>query len=287
MDRIRRGFRLVGASWEVLKADRELLLLPVVSFAAIAIVAGSLFGIAWGTGLGTPGRQPTALHYALLAVFYFVAYFVSIFANAAVVGAATIRLQGGDPTLKDGLRIAASKLDKILGWALIAATVGLILRSISERSGLVGRIVIGLIGAAWSAVTFFVVPVLLYEPVGVVDSIKRSGHIFKQRWGEQFTGNASIGLAMFVLMIPAIVIGVAIASVVPALGILVLVVSVGILLTAGAAMSGIFNAALYRYATTGEALGGFAKADLDDSFTPRRRRGFGGFGGGGFAGPLE
>jgi len=289
MDRIRRGFRLVGASWEVLKADRELLLLPVVSFAAIAVVAASLFGVAWGTGLGTPGTQPTALHYALLAIFYFVAYFVSIFANAAVVGAATIRLQGGDPTLKDGLRIAASKIDKILGWALLAATVGLILRSISERSGLVGRIVIGLIGAAWSAVTFFVVPVLLYEDAGVIDSVKRSGHIFKQRWGEQFTGNASIGLAMFLLAIPAILVGVAIAAAIPVLGILVLVVSIGIVATAGSAMSGIFNAALYRYATTGEALGGFEESDLSGSFVPRKRRGIGGFRGGpgGFAGPLQ
>ena len=291
MDRIRRGFRLVGASWQVLKADRELLLLPVVSFAAIAVVAASLFGIAWGTGLGTPGAQPTALHYVLLAIFYFVAYFVSIFANAAVVGAATIRLQGGDPTLKDGLRIAASKIDKILGWAFVAATVGLILRAISERSGLLGRIVIGLIGAAWSAVTFFVVPVLLYEDEGVLDSVKRSGHIFKQRWGEQFTGNASIGLAMFVLTIPAVLVGVAIAAAVPVLGILVLVVSVGIVATAGAAMSGIFNAALYRYATTGEALGGFAESDLSRSFVPRRRRSFGGglFGGGpgGFSGPVQ
>jgi hypothetical protein len=132
-----------------------------------------------------------------------VAYLIGIFFNAAVVGAATIRLQGGDPTMRDGLRLASSRLGKIAGWAAISATVGLILRSLEERAGFIGDLIIGLIGVVWGAITFFVVPVLLYEPVGPVEGIKRSAAIFKRRWGEQFTGNVAIGLAMFLIALPA------------------------------------------------------------------------------------
>ncbi|MCA1833656.1 MAG: DUF6159 family protein [Actinomycetota bacterium] len=281
MGRIERGFRLARASWEVLKADRELMILPVVSFVATAIVAASLFAVAWGTsGIPGDGKQPTVIHYVLLGIFYFLAYFIAIFCNAALVGAATIRLNGGDPTVKDGLKIAASRIDKIIGWAALAATVGLILRSLEEKAGFLGRIVIAIVGAAWSAVTFFVVPVLIYEDLGVVDSVKRSGSLFKQRWGEQFVGNASIGIVIFLLVIPVAIVGYLLMQVVAVLGVVVLVLGIGALTAAGGAMSGIFNAALYRFATTGEAAGAFTADDLRGSFRPRRGgRGIGGFGG--------
>jgi hypothetical protein len=281
MERIQRGFRLLGASWEVLKADRELMLLPVFSFIAIGVVAGSLFALAWGVGLPGEGQGLSVAHYILIALFYFFSYAIGIYFNAAVIGAAMIRLEGGDPTVSDGLRLATQKLPKILGWAALAATVGLILRSLEERAGFLARIVIAIVGAAWSAITFFVVPVLLYEPLGVTDSVKRSAGIFKQRWGEQFTGNATIGLAMFVLMIPIIAIAALLWSVAPGLGIAVGVVGFGFAAAAGGAMSGIFNAALYRYATTGQALGGFTDDDLRGAFRQRRRGG----GTSGFAGP--
>src|SRR5919106_4442928 len=106
MERIRRGFRLLGASWEVLKADRELLVLPIVSFAIILVVTASVAGATWASGgLGREREALRAVDYVALGVFYFLSYFVSIFFNAAVVGAATIRLTGGDPSIGDGLRL--------------------------------------------------------------------------------------------------------------------------------------------------------------------------------------
>src|ERR687895_2520317 len=144
MERIRWGFRLLGASWEVLRSDKELLVLPVLSFLAIAVATAGIGALAWAGGLGSERDSLTALDYVYLFVFYFVAYFIGIFFNAAVVGAATIRLQGGDPTVGDGMRMARQHLGKIAGWALIAASVGLILRALEDRAGFIGRIVIGL-----------------------------------------------------------------------------------------------------------------------------------------------
>lgn len=269
VNRIGRGFRLMRASWQVLKADRELILLPVLAFMAIAAAAASLFALASAVGPGT-GRSAVP-RLAFIFVFLFATHFIGIFANAAVVGAATIRLAGGDPTVGDGLRLATSRAGKIAGWAVIAATVGLVLRAIEQRAGFVGRIVISFAGATWSVVTFFVVPVLLYEPLDVRDSIKRSGHLFTERWGEQFTGTASIGLAMAVMMVPAIALGVLLVDLQPLLGLMALVAAIGLLGAAGSAMSGIFSAALYHYATTGRLPGAFTEDDLRGSFRPRRR----------------
>jgi hypothetical protein len=272
MERISRGFRLLRASWEVLRSDKELLVLPLISFILIALVTASLAGAAWASGgLGRERESLQVVDYVFLGVYYFVAYFVGIFFNAAVVGAATIRLQGGDPTIRDGLSLASSKLGKIAGWAAISATVGLILRSLEERAGFIGDLIIGLIGVVWGAITFFVVPVLLYEPVGPIEGIKRSAGIFKKRWGEQFTGNVAIGLAMFLLGLPIILVAVGLGAISVPLGIVVGVLAIGTLVAVGSALSGVFQAALYRYATTGEAGGAFDQSDLQGSFRPRRR----------------
>ena len=92
--------------------------------------------------------------------------FVSIYFNAAVIGTAMKRLQGEDASIHDGLALARQHIGKIFVWAVITATVGMILRSLQERAGILGRIVLGIVGIAWTVLTFFVVPVLLYEPVG-------------------------------------------------------------------------------------------------------------------------
>jgi hypothetical protein len=101
-----------------------------------------------------------------------------------VIAGATERLRGGDPTVGSALSAAARRLGPILMWALVAATVGTILRSIQQPVGFVGKIVVALAGAAWSLATFFIVPVLVLEERSVADSFKRSVSIFKTTWGE-------------------------------------------------------------------------------------------------------
>lgn len=269
MERISRGFRIVGASWRVLKADRELMWLPVISFLATAVMAATFF-IPIGFTMPDDGTVQIQ-HYVIMGVFYFVASFITVFFNAAVVAAAMIRLNGGDPTVKDGLRAAWAKRGKIAGWALLTATVGLILRTLEERAGVLGRIVISIVGAAWAAITFFVVPVLLFEPVEVMPGVKRSASLFKERWGEQFTGNVSIGLVTFLVAIPLVLLAVGIGTAMPLLGIAFGVVSIGMLAAASSAMSGIFNAALYKYATTGEVAPGYTQDDLGGAFKAKDR----------------
>jgi hypothetical protein len=241
----------------------------------------------WGIGLPAEGESPSLAIYAVGFVMYVALAFVTIFFNAAVIGTAMKRLQGEDAKISDGLALARQHIGKIFVWAVVTATVGMILRTLQERAGIVGRILLGIVGIAWTVLTYFVVPVLLFEPAGVGEAIKRSGSIFRQRWGEQFIGQATIGLAFFLLSIPVVLVGVLLSAAVPILGVPLLIIAIGVLMAIAAACSGVFNAALYRYATTGEASGAFSMEDMNSSFRPRKDgRGVGpaGFTGGGFGG---
>ena len=153
------SFALVKASANVLKLDKELMVFPLMSGIATALVTASFFAPLVVTGGWAIFEDGSYVAYAMGFLLYLANYFVMFFFNTALVGAALIRLDGGDPTVSDGLAIASKRLPSILGYAAIAATVGMVLRAISERSGFVGRMVIGLIGMTWTLTTYLTVPV--------------------------------------------------------------------------------------------------------------------------------
>ena len=212
--------------------------------------------------------------YAVLFAFYVVQYFVIIFFNSALVGAALIRLRGGDPTVADGFRIAMSKLPAILGYAVISATVGMILRAVQERLGFVGRFVVGLIGLAWTVATFLVVPVLVNNDVGPIDAVKRSAELLKKTWGENLIGNAGIGVVFGVAIFVLAIVGGGLIVLAATSGmtslliavVVAFVVALMLLVLIQAALQGVYAAALYRYAAEGEAGGGFAHDMVADAF---------------------
>ena len=140
-------------------------------------------------------------------VFYLVQYFIIFFFNSALVGAAMIRLDGGDPTVRDGLRIAELAHRADIGYAAIAATVGLILRLIEERLGLIGRWIAGLLGIAFTIATFLTVPILVSRDVGPIEAVKESATLLKKTWGENIIGNAGMGVVFFLFYLGAIGIG--------------------------------------------------------------------------------
>ena len=269
MGSIGRGFRLVKASWGVVRSDKELLLLPVFSFLSILVVS-VIFGLgAFGVGIPKQGESPSPALYVLAFCAYVALWFVAIFFNAAVIGTAMKRLKGEDAKISHGLALARQHIRVIFIWAIVTATVGVILRAVQERAGIFGRF----IGVAWNVITFFVVPVLLFEEAGAIDAIKRSASLFKQRWGEQSIGNATIGIAMLLIAIPVLTVGTLLVEAVPVVGVIFLVVAIGLFAAIGAALSGVFNAALYRFATTGESSGAFTQEDLNALFRPRKGKG--------------
>jgi len=260
----------------VLRSDKELLLFPALSSIAALLVAASFIAPALGLGLFRGGEEAFGpVEIAWLFAFYLSQYFVIFFFNTALVGAAMIRLDGGDPTVSDGLRIARECLPQIIGYAAIAATVGLILRALEQRAGVIGQIVIGLIGVAWTVATFLVVPVLVAQRIGPVDALKESAGLLKKTWGENLIGNGGIGMAFGLLIFLVLAAGLGLSiglgtvtgSAPLTVGLLCVTgLAVMLLALVQAALAGIYSAALYRYATVGEAPEGFDGVVLKDAF---------------------
>lgn len=256
------SWNLVKASAKVLSMDRELLVFPLLSGIASILVMVSYFGpIGFLGGWELLDTESGGyLSTVILFGFYLIQYFVVFFFNTALVGAALIRMDGGDPTISDGMRIAVDKLPAILGYAAIAATVGMVLRMLAERLGFIGRMVVSALGIGWNLATYLAVPVLVTRDVGPIDVVKESAEMFRKTWGEQVVGNFGMGWAGLMMGISwtlfmgllffvfgSLGMGFMVMALVPVavLG----YVALGLFISA---LKGIYTAALYRYASTGD-----------------------------------
>jgi uncharacterized protein DUF6159 len=270
MGRIGRSFALVGQSYRILMQDKELMVLPLISGATIVVVAG---GVAFGFGipLDGVGRHQSAVLYLPMFVVYVIAYAIGIFFQAALVAGATERMRGGDPTVGSALAAAWRRIGPILLWALVAATVGMILRSIQERAGFIGRIVVGLLGAAWSLATFFVVPVLVLEDRSISETFTRSTSVFKKTWGETVVGATSLGAAAVCAWLTLVAVVTLLAYVIGVGAVAVGFAGAIVLMVFFSALQGIYVASLYRYATEGHGASGFDDDLLRQAFAPKKR----------------
>ena len=272
MRRITNSIEIAKASAAVLRADKELLALPVISGIASMIVAATfLVPLVFASDGGELGGGA----WILVFVMYVALAYITIFFNAALVDAANDRLKGGDPTLSSALYGARMRAGKILPWAIVSATVSIILRAIEERAGFVGQIVAGLAGLAWTVVTFLVLPIIVIEGVSVSDAIRKSSEMFRRTWGENLTAQVGFSILGFVALLPAIalvLIGVSVGAGVAFAAIGVAVIWAIVVAVAMAALSVVFQTALYHFATTGDVPGGyFRTSDLSGAFAPRRR----------------
>jgi hypothetical protein len=265
MGKFARTWRLMGASWQLLVQDKRLVVFPLVSGIALAAVIG-LFAVPMFVAMGGPVHAAAQWHaspqmYLAMFVFYFLAYFVIIFFNAGLIACVLKQMDGEQPTIGYGLAFAWQRLPQICGWALLASSVGMLLRMLEDRVGFIGKLIVGLLGMAWSVTSFLVVPVLVVEGSGPIESYRRSVEMLKRTWGEQIIGNVSFGLifALFGIL-PAILLFTVAAKFGPAALLAAGAVLVVWLIALGLVQSTlqtIYQAAIYRYAANGEAPPGF------------------------------
>jgi hypothetical protein len=271
MERIARSFRLVGQSYRLLMQDKELMILPLMSgLFSIMVAATFFFGLGFTERLTSERRQELYLPVFLM---YVIVYAIGIFFQAAVVAGATERMRGGDPTIASALSAAGRRFAAILLWAVVAATVGTVLQVIRDRVAVVGRIVVAIVGAAWSLATFFIVPVLVLEDQPITESFKRSVRLFKETWGETFVGGASLGIFAFAAWATLI----AIVGMLAWMGLAVVALVAGVagaifLFVFFSALQGIYVASLYRFATGGRSVPGFDSELLSKAFVPKSPR---------------
>jgi hypothetical protein len=279
MGRIQTSWEIAKRSWAVLRSDKSLAWFPVFSFLGSLVVFAGIGGLVALTGIddSANGNSLAPIGYVYIAIAYLLVAFVQTYFLAALVAGADTRLNGGNSTVSGALQVANSRLHRLMPWAVVSATVSIIL-SMLERYGIVGRIIAGLVGLAWNLVTFLTVPILVIEDIAIGPAFKRSKDLFKQTWGENVVGQAGLGVLSFLVIIPAlalIFVGAALGTVgfvvFGAVGLVWLVVSATVM----SALNGIYRTALYRFATSGEVPPDFSGTDFQGAFRPKGERRFG------------
>ena len=273
MGRISNTIALAKVSWKVLRKDRELLLLPVLSFLASILVLTLLWLPTLSTidtsGLADEGGDPGAVLIVVGVISALAMSIISVFFNGALVAGAHERLSGGDPTVRSALGRALSRLSGLLPWAIITGTVGLILQAVRERAGWMGRFVVNMVGMAWQTATFLVVPAIVIDDHGAVSGLKASAALLKRTWGENIAARVGFGLLGLVAVIPAVIVLFATGALGGAalvVGILLAVPYLALVVVVLTALNAVFQTALYLYATTGSVPAGFDDSNLQDSF---------------------
>ena len=252
-DRLSNGWTLAMNSLKVLKENKQLIIFPVLSGISLVLIMGSFVLVFLGVNgwsdenIEDPG---TIGNYLYLFLFYLVNYFIVVFFNMGLIHCTRLYFRGEEVSINAGLRFSLSRIGTIFSWAVFAATVGTILRIIQEESGLIGKIITGIIGIVWNIATFFVVPVIAYEGLGPIAAFKRSSQLMKQKWGESLGATFSFGLIQFltmiVLIIPLFFIG---NMIHPIGGIALAIMGVFIIATIFSAAQTIFVSAVYHNIT--------------------------------------
>jgi hypothetical protein len=270
---------MAGASWRVVRKEKSLLAFPVLAatfglgYAILVVAPLGLIGfVAFG--------ENTILGYVLLAIALLGMNVGATFIGVAAASKASRVLNGEDPKLGDGIRVARSRLKVIIQWGVVSATVGLVLQLISDRAGGLGGALLQVIGgAAWSIASFFVLPILALEGLGPFDAIKQSLKVVREKWGESLIGGAVVSLIPGLIAFAGIgvaALGVymglgglwAVGAPLIAIGVIVLVAAI----TVGQILHAVFTVVVYRYATEGVTPEGFSADDLDAVFRAKKQR---------------
>jgi Family of unknown function (DUF6159) len=279
MRRIRRGWGLTKKSWALLNGHRQLIRFPLYGAVATTLLAIVFLG----PGLYLLDDDQLAGAIPLIVIGVYVLSVVGFYFSVALAACADLIFRGQEASVGDGLAVARSRFSQICGWAAVSTAISLVMGVLENQGGIGGQIAARVVGMAWSLVTFLAVPVIAIEGTGPAQTLKRSASMFRERWGQQITGNVAIGAAVFLLgVLPAaalIVLGVVVWSSASFLGALLVVVGalvMAIALLLSRALSGIFGVALYRYALDGETVGGFTEEELESAVRAKRgRRGMG------------
>ncbi|MBL9147846.1 MAG: hypothetical protein JNM94_04060 [Phycisphaerae bacterium] len=285
--RFARSWQLTKQSWAVLRAEKSLVLFPIISSVALVAITVSFvvpIGV-WIAMLAPDAREglrdsngARIAFFLCFFAFYVVTYFVMTYFNVALAGAALERFAGRDTSLGAGMRIANRRFIPILQWAVLSATVGMILRALEERAGIFGALALRLVGIAWAVGTYFVVPVLALEGLGPIDSIKRSVSLLKSSWGEaaltRFGTGAVFGLlSLFVFLIGGGVAALFFTQDLPIIGVVAIACTLIVILLlslVATTLQAILQAAVYAYAAEGTAPAGFSADTLRGVFGPKK-----------------
>ncbi len=248
-DRIRNGWKLVMESFAVIRVNKSLLIFPILSAASMVLVTLSFIGA--NRALFIPGitnyyNSDPVVAWMTVFIFYFINYLVIVFFNVALVYCTQKIINGGKATIKEGIFFSFTRLHSILTWALISATVGVLLKNLENKHNILSGIVRGIFGVLWSLATFFIIPVMVYENLGVFKSIERSIWLIKNSWGESVSATFTFHIIGALVCLPFVFLVFALHSFV---AIILFVLAVLLITCVFSTAETIFVALAYQYAT--------------------------------------
>ena len=263
--RIGRGWRVTKLGMHVVRADPELMAYMLFSGIFSIIAAIAILALTGGLGFFVGGEEGaesgvyvgTFLSYMAIAI-------ITVFWNAAIIASAHERLTAGtNPSFSYGIKQAMKCLPQIVIWGLISGTVGLIItafQSMQQSDNLVvsifGHIASFIVQVAWWIATFFVVPMIVLDNIGVGESMSKSPELFKQTWGEDVVSTSGTGIIniLVCLLIVAICLPLfALGEIGIGLGILVMFAGIAISVLFFSACEAVNRVSLYYFAKTGES----------------------------------
>jgi hypothetical protein len=279
MGKLSNSISLAKESFGVLKQDKELAAIPLVSAITCGVVA-----LAVGGGMlltvdqisdPVPGQDDfaaTPATWVVGIVGLFILGMIAQFFAATLVAGANERLEGGSPTLGSAISKASTRVAPVLGWAALNSTVGVVLNAIRDKAGFIGDIVVGMIGAAWGVVTWLVLPIIIVEGIGPIAAVKRSAVLLKSTWGENLFAQMGLGLVGFLVMLPGILVFGAVSFAIPLAGIPLLIIWIAVIGSIMSALGAIYRTALYRFAVGLPNGAAFSNEELVGAFAVKKSR---------------
>jgi hypothetical protein len=211
--RIAYGFRLGTKSIGVVWNDKTLLLFPLTSTACTLVAIFLIYiGVGpdkWHLVLNTEVNDRGVQlinwgYYVVVLIAYLGAAFLTVFFNVALIGATDISMSTRDSKFRDGFGIAVRNIPSIFIWSVVSSTLGVLL-SILDRERHISRWLRKILGAPWSILTYFVVPVMVLEKRLVFTAFGRSVKIMDETWGERISAQFTLRWFLFLLNIPLLV----------------------------------------------------------------------------------
>ena len=278
---LKRSWELTKISLQVMKEDKELLLFPILAgIFSLCFIIAMLFPTVIVTLLAGDTVTGDLAFYLILYLVYFGLAIIATFFNVCVVYTAKKRFSGGNATFGESIGFAFSRIGVILAWAALSATVGIILRIIErlgDRLGPVGDMIVhfitGMIGMAWSLITIFVVPSMVYKGVGPVQAIKESAQKFKHTWGENIVAMVGFGAVQTLLIFAGAIVFILLFILAAPLGTawMIAIIALGLLYVVSIVVffslaNAVFQTALYEYAQSGKVPSAYPDAFVKDAF---------------------
>ena len=255
--RLKTGFALARKSIGVLTDYPKLMIFPLVATIASLGYLGALFGVLFSAA------EMSGTTLAVMFLYYLGTTFIASFCTSGLMFCSKQAFEGKTPSISAGFAAASKRIGPLFIWSIIAAIVGVLVRAIEEQDSVVADIVAAVVGVAWTIMTFFVIPVIVFEGSSFFNSFGRSKEMVKSTWGESIGTISSISLITFFLGLIGAVIGFALLLVLPfsIYSLIGLFVMVLMFVLVGQTLGGIAKTALYLYAAEGRAPARFADVE--------------------------